>query len=224
MAKSKNVDTTAINVTESEMVPKSQFDELASKTAKLENMLAELMKKVEEKPSAEPMPTSVAYVPTQPANRMDAICTLVHLVDCDPQLPDNVTIGGQIHYFTYFGEKKSFRWGDLSNFISTYRVLFTRGIFALGSDCEAFRNEIPNDIKLLKLPEHFYTNMASLNIDEFNNVFESLTDEQRVQVAVSWRRKYLSKAKGYNNVEKLKIINKLTNGTLKDILEELAVD
>lgn len=217
MAKNKNIDE-VISKVETETVPKAQFDKLAEKTVQLENMLASIMEKLNNS-------NNIADIPTvNVADRMNSLCTLIHLVDCDPQLPDSVKIGGKIHYFSSFGEKKAFRWEDLSNFISTNRILFARGVFALGEDCEAFRAEIPSDIRILKLPSHFYNNMVSVSNEEFESIVSSLGEAQRIQISISWRRKYLQGAPGYKNTAKLKIINKLTNNSLKDILEQLAID
>lgn len=224
MARTKNIEeNTETNATlvKEDMVPKAKFDELAAKTENLESILSELMSKMNEK-NEELKPIPVLESTTN--NRMDEIGTLIHLVECDPQLPDNVTIGNKIHYFTTFGEKKSFRWEDLSNFISTHRILFNRGVFALGADCEKFESEIPSDVRILKLPNHFYSNMIELSNDEFKNILSSMSDTQKIQVSLTWRRKYLAKANGYKNIDKMKIINNMTDGSLKDILEEIATD
>lgn len=221
MGRTKNTETTgetkAVIYNTNDSVPKEKFDELASKYEKLESMLSELMENVNNKPAV------TANIKNSP-NRMDMACTLIHLRECDPTLPTNMTVNGTEYYFTSFGERKLFRWSDMSNIISKYRTWFKRGYIALGADCEAFRNEIPDDIKTINLPDDVFNRIADLDNDKFERILDAFTPEQKVQIAASWRMKYLRNIPSYKNITKIKILNKVTDGSLKDILTELAED
>lgn len=214
MAKStKNVESSVMEAASPvPTVPKADFDELVEKYNKLEDMLTKLMEKKEETPA------------TSAINRMDTPCTLIHLMERDPSLPTTMVVNGMTYYFTSFGERKLFRWSDMSNILSKYRTWFNQGIIALGSDCKQFRNEIPSDIKTLNFPERVYNQIASLPIDEFENFLDGLNKEQRVQVASSWRMKYIRNIPGFRDMAKVKMLNKYTDGILKDIITELAED
>lgn len=194
-----------------------EYEDMKNRTERLEKMLEQLLAKQAE-PVQAPAP---AQTMTYAGNKKDTPCTLIHLRNCFPDLPTTININGITHYFTSFGEMKTFTWSDMSNIVSKYRSWFTRGVFALGADCEQFANELPADITALKLPESFYRTMATLPNDEFEKDFNSLTQSQKIQVANVWKMRYQNKERGYNDIEKVKIMNKATNGLLKSVMSDI---
>lgn len=209
-AKTRNSEVTSSVETVSEnpipeTVSKSDYEKLLLENRKLQEKINELL---------------TARVST-PVNRMDTLCTVIHLRDCFPNLPTTVKINGVTHFFTNFGETKMFRWQDLSTLIAVYRDFFTRGVLALGADCDVFKNEIPSDLMRVALPPVFYNEMASMPLDKFEYYLNQLNASQRVQVATTWRHRYMSKKNGYRDIEKIKVLSKATDGSLKDLLVEI---
>lgn len=204
-------------VAETNSVSKEEYEKMVARTERLEEMLAKLL---EEK--SVPVTQAVQQPPTYYGNKMDTPCTLIHLIQCTPDLPTTINVRGVTHYFTSFGEKKTFTWADMSNIVSKYRLWFNRGVFALGEDCEQFKDELPSDIMSIKLPDYFYRAMANMPDDEFEKNISSLTSSQKAQVANTWRARYISKERGYDNIEKIRILNKATDGLLKNLISDIS--
>lgn len=223
-AKTKDEIVETQNTEEVITISKKELDDMNNRTARLEAMLEELMLKNANTPSQQVAQPVVAYPQYAPTSKMDTPCTIIHLLECAPDLPTTLEVNGITHYFTSFGERKTFVWSDLSNIVSKYRSWFTRGVFALGEDCEQFKNELPSDIMTLSLPEHFYRKMSEIPVDEFKKNISGLTSGQKVQVAKTWINRYQAGMSGYRNIEKIKILNSETNGLLKEIITEITIE
>lgn len=159
--------------------------------------------------------------PVNVTSKMDTPCSIIHLCECNPELPTSISVNGNTYYFTTFGERKTFRYQDLQNIISKYRSWFLRGVFALGEDCEQFRSEIPSDIVNINIPSNAMNNMVKMNIEDFEKFIKSFNKEQIVHIALTWTKRLNKGLSGYKDLEKLKILNKNTSGLLRSYIEKL---
>jgi hypothetical protein len=133
-------------------------------------------------------------------------------LECPKELPTVIYVNNIPQYFSRFGETRTFRFADMQNILSKYRSFFERGVFTLGDDCEEFKDEIGAD---------YIKNGISIN------TFKKL-ETQRVHVAQTWIQRYSEKKPGYNNVDKIRILNKYTKdkelfkrGMLDKLLDEV---
>lgn len=206
----KSVNTADISVTEKSVdtVSREEFDALVKKNDELLEMLKKL---------SETKPVTVS----SNTSKDDDYWTLVHLQDCDPRLPTTFVVNGKIHYFTTFGETKRFPSNELGDIIAQCRNYFTRGVFALGNDCEKYQYEIPSDIIRLTLPESFFKTMTELDDDSFERNIDKLTEAQILQIANVWKNKYFQKNRAYRSSNKVKMLNKRTNGFMKIVLDDM---
>ena len=156
-------------------------------------------------------------------SKMDRPCSIIHLIDCAEGLPTNININGNEYYFSRFGEKKLFRFADAQNIVTKYADWFSRGILTLGEDCDEFKNEFaipPRRCDTLAV----YNRLADMPLDEFKTLVENLAQCDKVQLARNFMVKISRGETKYNNVDKLRVLNKATDGLLKDYIKEINND
>lgn len=193
-------------------VSREEFDALVARNNELTKLIEQLISTKNE-------------AKTVSTNEIDdGSWTLVHLQDCDPRLPDSFTVNGKTHYFTTFGETKKFPRNELGDIVAQCRNYFTTGVLALGSDCERYRHELPADIMAINLPDSFFKNMENIDDESFERNLSKLTESQIAHVACVWKNRYFQKKGEYRNRNKIKVLNKYTNGFMKPVLDNMSTD
>lgn len=164
-------------------------------------------------------------------SKMDRPCTLVHLLECARNLPTVINVNGVNQFFTRFGETHTYRFSEMQNIISRYGEYFERGIFTLGDDCSEFQDEFGIQVIANQIPVSTYDRIETLSLQDFESLIKKINDMQRVNLARTWAQRYQAGKTGYNNPDKIKILNKYTKdkkifkggllaGLLKDVMEE----
>lgn len=156
-------------------------------------------------------------------SKMDRPCSIIHLIDCAEGLPTNININGNEYYFNRFGERKLFRFADVQNIVTKYADWFSRGILALGEDCDEFKNEFaipPRRCDTLTV----YNRLADMPLDEFKTFVDNIAQCDKVQLARNFMTKISRGETKYNNVDKLRVLNKATDGLLKNYIKEITND
>lgn len=214
MARTSTKATTVSETSvEKPSISREEFDALVEKNNELTKMLEHLL---------ESKNNEVAVASIKDYD--DGSWTLVHLQDCDPRLPDSFTVNGKTHYFTTFGETKKFPRNELGDIVAQCRNYFTTGVLALGHDCERYQHELPSDIMAINLPDSFFKNMETVDDELFEMNLSKLTTTQIAHVAYVWKNRYFQKKPGYRNHNKIKILNKLTDGFMKPVLDNMSND
>lgn len=226
MATAKNTDKENIQEIQNEINTNDivkekdkEIDDLRNKMSKLEGMLQALISNNN---------TNSANL-TIPTPKMDKPCTLIHLLECPSDLPTTIKIGGIAHHFISFGEARTIRLADMQNVCSQYRTYFERGVFTVGDDCEEYKDEFGIQTLINNpISPTIYNRMETLDNKEFEKLIKGLNETQRVNISRTWIQRYLDKKDGYDNPEKIQILNRYTkdkglfkNGMLADILNEV---
>lgn len=154
-------------------------------------------------------------------SKMDKLCTLIHLCECHPGLPTTIKINNREIRFTKFGEKRTFRFSDMEEITSRYRDWFERGVFTLGEDCDEFKDDFGVSFMKIPMPVSKHKMIATLPFDEFQSIVNDLSLNQSIYLAKTWMDRFNKQIPGYDNIEKIRILNKKTNGFMKDFLNEL---
>lgn len=181
--------------------------------ASLMEQIANLQKQIQENSKPTQQNNSVSI--------MDRPCTLIHLVECHPSLPTTIKVNNNEIRFTKFGEQRTFRFFDMQDIISRYREWFERGIFTLGNDCDDFKNEFGINFFDMPMPINKYNTIAELPITEFKRIVSNMNYNQSVFLAKTWVDRYQKHIRGYDNIEKIRILNKKTNGFMKEFISTL---
>lgn len=156
-------------------------------------------------------------------SKMDRPCSIIHLIDCAEGLPTNININGNEYYFNRFGERKLFRFADIQNIVTKYYDWFIRGILALGEDCDEFKNEFavpPRRCDTLAV----YNRLADMPLDEFKTFVNNIAQCDKVQLVRIFMTKIDRGETKYKNTDKLRVLNKATDGLLKDYIREVNND
>lgn len=191
-------------------VYKKKVDEL---TQLVEKLLAE-------KESTQAPSNNVQIIDT--TSKMDRPCTLIHLRDCSPQLPTTIKIENKTIFLNKFGEKKMVKFSQMQEIISIYGSLFTRGILALGEDCSEFAEDLNADnVVGLPFPVEIFNKLHTMNNVEFEKFIKGLNDMQKINIGVTWMKRYVAGTTGYDDIDKLRILNRHTDSMFDDILSEV---
>ena len=216
MPASKN--TTKSTITRKEIIDKPVVNDTTENTnidyqSKI-NELEEIIKQLSAKLS----------VPSQPQNVvvngqiMDKPCTLIHLWECVPSLPTTIYVNGNQFTFVNYGEKRKFRFADMQNIVSRYRDFFQRGVFTLGSDCDEFKDDFGVSVMSIPMTKAQHQKLAVMPFEEFSDLIKSLNASQKTIIAKTWLKRCEEGQSGYNNKQKIILLNEESGGMLEPLL------
>ena len=163
-------------------------------------------------------------VPSQPQNVvvngqiMDKPCTLIHLWECVPSLPTTIYVNGNQFTFVNYGEKRKFRFADMQNIVSRYRDFFQRGVFTLGSDCDEFKDDFGVSVMSIPMTKAQHQKLAVMPFEEFSDLIKSLNASQKTIIAKTWLKRCEEGQSGYNNKQKIILLNEESGGMLEPLL------
>lgn len=206
--------TGTVQVDNSALLAENQ--ELKNRLSSLEASISALL---EAQKNATTAQSNVQFIDT--TSKMDKPCTIVHLLECPEGLPTSIIVNGNEHYFQSFGEKKIFRFADMQNITTRYRDWFARGIFTLGEDCSELEMDFGIKVMRNRIPVEAYDKLESMNNDDFERIVKSINEIQRSSLAKTWIQRYYSHKPGYDNVDKIRILNTATNGLMKTVLNDV---
>lgn len=214
--KTNNTENTTETVQVDNSTLLAENKELKDRLSSLEASIAAL---IESQKNAAPVQNGIQFVDT--TSKMDKPCTIVHLLECPEGLPTSIIVNGNEHYFQSFGEKKIFRFADMQNITTRYRDWFARGIFTLGEDCSDLEMDFGIKIMRNRIPVEVYDKLESMPVEDFERIVKSINEIQRSSLAKTWIQRYYSHKPGYDNVDKIRILNIATNGMMKTILNDV---
>ncbi len=220
MANTAKSSSTAKQSTAKKTVQPKTAEKVENK--EVNNTEQELLKQIEEL-KKQLGQTEQKNVPTVTISKMDRPCTLVHLVDRPEGLETTISVAGKDYSFSSFGEKRTLRYEVMEQLVSKYRDYFRRGIFMLGEDCENSYDEFGIDVTHYPMTVQQYRKMETIPLEEFDKIINLMNMEQRLQLAHTWTLRYSQNKDNYDNLDRLKILNDATNGSLHDFILELTI-
>lgn len=216
MPASKN--TTKSTATKKEIVDKPVVNDTAENAnidyqSKI-NELEEIIRQLSAKLSAPSQPQNVVVN----GQIMDKPCTLIHLWECVPSLPTTIYVNGNQFTFVNYGEKRKFRFADMQNIVSRYRDFFQRGVFTLGSDCDEFKDDFGVSVMSIPMTKAQHQKLAVMPFEEFSDLIKSLNASQKTIIAKTWLKRCEEGQSGYNNKQKIILLNEESGGMLEPLL------
>lgn len=216
MPASKN--TTKSTATKQEIVDKSVANN-TNENANIDyqskiNELEEIIRQLSAKLSAPSQPQNVVVN----GQIMDKPCTLIHLWECVPSLPTTIYVNGNQFTFVNYGEKRKFRFADMQNIVSRYRDFFQRGVFTLGSDCDEFKDDFGVSVMSIPMTKAQHQKLAVMPFEEFSDLIKSLNASQKTIIAKTWLKRCEEGQSGYNNKQKIILLNEESGGMLEPLL------
>lgn len=178
------------------------------------NELEEIIRQLSAKLSAPSQPQNVVVN----GQIMDKPCTLIHLWECVPSLPTTIYVNGNQFTFVNYGEKRKFRFADMQNIVSRYRDFFQRGVFTLGSDCDEFKDDFGVSVMSIPMTKAQHQKLAVMPFEEFSDLIKSLNASQKTIIAKTWLKRCEEGQSGYNNKQKIILLNEESGGMLEPLL------
>lgn len=185
----------------------------SEKFQQMQELIAQLTAEKSEKIASVPQNYGIA--------KMDKPCTLIHLVECCPGLPTNIRVNNVDIPFSQFGERRTFRFSDMQDITARYRDWFERGVFTLGEDCDEFKYDFGLSIMNVPMSPEKYRMISALSDEEFKVIVDKINECQAILLAKTWIQRYENGEFGYDNLEKIRILNKKTKGFMKDFMSQL---
>lgn len=199
----------------------SREDELLKQIAELKAQLESMGKEQEDK-SEDDLSKALKNI-TYVSSQMDRPCTLIHMLECNtPGLETEINVNNVPYTFSRFGEKKIFRFQDMQQIISRYRSWFRRGWLMLGDDCQDLYNDFGLEVTKFPMTVEQYRKMEAIPTEDFERIVKSMNSNQRSLLAQTWMNRYNENKKNYNNMEKIKILDKATNGLMKSFIRKIS--
>ena len=195
---------------------KKENEDLNNKINRLEDLINEMLKKTETNNNVTTIVEPSTYVA-----KMDRPCTLIHLFECYPGLDTTIYVNNAPITFARFGERRTFRFSDMQSIVSQYRDWFARGILTLGDDCSDFADDFGIAVTKMPVSQDTHKKLASLSNEEFEDIIKNMNSNHRILIAKTWIQRCENKVAGYDNVEKIKILNKYTEGFMSKFLKDL---
>ena len=195
---------------------KKENEDLNNKINRLEDLINEMLKKTETNNNVTTIVEPSTYVA-----KMDRPCTLIHLFECYPGLDTTIYVNNAPITFARFGERRTFRFSDMQSIVSQYRDWFARGILTLGDDCSDFADDFGIAVTKMPVSQDTHKKLASLSNEEFEDIIKNMNSNHRILIAKTWIQRCENKVAGYDNVEKIKILNKYTEGFMSRFLKDL---
>lgn len=216
-SKSSKSTTTNANKSSVESVPENNTIEQESREAdykKKIDELEEIIKQLSSKLSSQPVAQNVVMN----GSIMDKPCTLIHLWECVPSLPTTIYVNGNQYTFVNYGEKRKFRFADMQNIVQRYRDFFNRGVFTLGSDCDEFKDDFGVSVMSIPMTKAQHQKLAVMPFDEFSELIKSLNASQKTIIAKTWLKRCEEGQSGYNDKQKIILLNEESGGMLEPLL------
>lgn len=198
--------------------PAAVADDKDAKIAALEASLAQMQ---------EFMKVMMANMNNKPAetnNAKDALfryVTVVHLVDRAPGLSTHIELSnGVILDFRTFGEEHTFTVQQAEELASKYRSWFDLGIFAFGADADdlAKRLNLKTVTQYSFAGSDFLGKLPELDLYQLKELWDKMGQGHREFLIEYFKRKILSKDPAFDDIDKIELLNRLSNGGMEGVL------
>lgn len=198
--------------------PAAVADDKDAKIAALEASLAQMQEFMKV------MMANMNNKPTETNSAKDALfryVTVVHLVDRAPGLSTHIELSnGVILDFRTFGEEHTFTVQQAEELASKYRSWFDLGIFAFGADADdlAKRLNLRTVTQYSFAGSDFLTRLPELDLYQLKELWDKMGQGHREFLIEYFKRKILSKDPAFDDIDKIELLNRLSNGGMEGVL------
>lgn len=198
--------------------PAAVADDKDAKIAALEASLAQMQEFMKV------MMANMNNKPSETNNVKDALfryVTVVHLVDRAPGLSTHIELSnGVILDFRTFGEEHTFTVQQAEELASKYRSWFDLGIFAFGADADdlAKRLNLKTVTQYSFAGSDFLSRLPELDLYQLKALWDKMGQGHREFLVEYFKRKILSKDPAFDDIDKIELLNRLSNGGMEGVL------
>ena len=141
---------------------------------------------------------------------------LVHLKENAPGLTTHIELSNLTIDMSAFGEERTLDRRQAEELAGKYRKFFDRGVIAFGSGSEHLASKFGlksvNDYSYVN--KDFVKKLGTLSLVELENLYNKLSDGHKKFVIEYFKRKILEKDPNFNNIHKIEMLNRVSNGAM----------
>jgi hypothetical protein len=159
---------------------------------------------------------------TAPSGTRSDDVTIVHMYARAEGLPTHIELTNLSIDLTTFGEERILSRQQFEELVGRYRKVFTDGYIALADQHKelAKRYNVKTESEY-KMTRKIAENLAALDIATLTDLFKKSPIAHQQLIAETWKRKIIEKDEAYMDLNKVSILNSLTEGAFQYDLNEL---
>lgn len=202
--------TYAVNVDKEATAPIDQSAEIAALKAQIE-MLTKMM--------AAGMGTSPATA--SPKSSLLEEVKVVHLRECIPGTTTHIRLSNRDLDFASFGATLTLDRRQAEELAGgTTKKFFDRGVIAFGEGSEKLAKTL--GVKSMQdyefMGSDFVKRLGTMNVYELEDIYNKLCDGLRGFIIEYFKRKILEKDPAFNDIHKIEVLNRLSDGAMSDVI------
>ena len=203
-------ETDAVNVDKEATAPIDQSAEIAALKAQIE-MLTKMM--------AAGMGTSPATA--SPKSSLLEEVKVVHLRECIPGTTTHIGLSNRDLDFASFGATLTLDRRQAEELAGgTTKKFFDRGVIAFGEGSEELAKTL--GVKSMQdyefMGSDFVKRLGTMNVYELEDIYNKLCDGLRGFIIEYFKRKILEKDPAFNDIHKIEVLNRLSDGAMSDVI------
>lgn len=150
---------------------------------------------------------------------------IVHLVERAPGLKTHIKLSNLVINMTSFGEERTLTLSQFEELVGMYRSWFEQGIIAPGAGLENLASRYGlKTVKDYNISKEFITKLGIMNIYELEAFFTKLGEGHRQFILEYWQRRVIAKDPAFKDVHKIEMLNRVSNGGLRNVLLDLETE
>lgn len=202
--------TDAVNVDKETATTVDQSAEIAALKAQIE-MLTKMM--------AAGMGS--APVAAAPKSSLLEEVTVVHLRDCIPGTTTHIHLSNRDLDFSSFGATLTLDRRQAEELAGgTAKKFFDRGVIAFGEGSEEIAKTL--GVKSMRdyefMGSDFVKRLGTMSVYELEDIYNKLCDGLRGFIIEYFKRKILEKDPAFNDIHKIEVLNRLSDGAMSDVI------
>lgn len=146
---------------------------------------------------------------------------VVHLRECIPGTTTHIHLSNRDLDFSSFGATLTLDRRQAEELAGgTTRKFFDRGVIAFGEGSEDLAKTL--GVKSVRdyefMGSDFVKRLGTMSVYELEDIYNKLCDGLRGFIIEYFKRKILEKDPAFNDIHKIEVLNRLSNGAMSDVI------
>ena len=146
---------------------------------------------------------------------------VVHLRECLPGTTTHIHLSNRDLDFASFGATLTLDRRQAEELAGgTTKKFFDRGVIAFGEGSEELAKTL--GVKSIRdyefMGSDFVKRLGTMNVYELEDIYNKLCDGLRAFIIEYFKRKILEKDPAFNDIHKIEVLNRLSDGAMSDVI------
>lgn len=161
-----------------------------------------------------------APAPAQSSSLLEEV-KVVHLRDCIPGTTTHIHLSNRDLDFSSFGATLTLDRRQAEELAGgTAKKFFDRGVIAFGEGSEEIAKTL--GVKSMRdyefMGSDFVKRLGTMSVYELEDIYNKLCDGLRGFIIEYFKRKILEKDPAFNDIHKIEVLNRLSDGAMSDVI------